>query len=215
MGFGTVIEESDVLLVVDVQNDFCPGGPLAVVEGDLVVKPVNRVARMIPHVIITQDWHPKGHLSFASSHKGKSPFDSVTMDYGEQTLWPEHCLQGSIGAGFHKELDLPMAELIIRKGFRSEIDSYSAFFENDRMTPTGLHGYLKERGLKRIFITGLATDFCVKYSALDARKLGYEVFLIREACRGIDMGGSLAIAMDEMRDAGVINISENDISAIA
>ena len=215
MGIGTVLEESDVLLVVDVQNDFCPGGALAVNEGDLVVPSVNRLGRMLPHVILTQDWHTEGHFSFASSHEGKSPFETVTAEYGEQTLWPAHCVQGSIGAEFHKGLDLPMAELIVRKGFHRDIDSYSAFYENDRRTPTGLHGYMKERKLKRIFIAGLATDFCVKYSALDGRRLGYAVFLIREACRGIDIKGSVATAMREMEGAGVAMISENDISAIA
>ena len=162
--------DDDGLLVVDVQNDFCPGGALAVPDGDAIVSPINRLAERFAHILVTQDWHPWGHLSFASSHPGKSPFETTEMPYGAQVLWPDHCVQGTQGAAFHSRLDLTRAELVIRKGFRREIDSYSAFYENDRATRTGLAGYLRERGLKRLFIVGLATDFCVTYSAEDARR---------------------------------------------
>lgn len=196
--------DDDGLLVVDVQNDFCPGGALAVPEGDAVVAPINRLAERFAHVLLTQDWHPKGHLSFASSHAGKSPFETTTMPYGAQVLWPDHCVQGTHGAAFHAGLDLPRAELVIRKGFRREIDSYSAFYENDRKTPTGLAGYLRDRGLKRLFIVGLATDFCVAYSAEDARREGFSVVVVADACRGIDLDGSLAAAMARMQGGGVV-----------
>ncbi len=192
------------LLVVDVQNDFCPGGALAVPKGDEIVPLVNRLIAAFDHIVLTQDWHPKGHSSFASSHTGKAPFSNVTMFYGEQTLWPDHCVQGTRGAEFHAGLVWTKAELIIRKGFRPAIDSYSAFYENDRKTPTGLAGYLRERGLGRIVIAGLATDYCVGYSALDAVRLGFEVTVALDACRGIDLNGSLAAAEQQMRAAGVI-----------
>jgi nicotinamidase/pyrazinamidase len=191
------------LIVIDVQNDFCPGGALAVPKGDEVVRPINRLIEAFDHVVLTQDWHPKGHSSFASSHTGGAPFSNVAMPYGEQTLWPDHCVQGTAGAEFHRELVWTKAELIIRKGFRGAIDSYSAFFENDRKTPTGLGGYLKERGLTRLAMAGLATDFCVAYSALDAARLGFEVSVAMDACRAIDLGGSLKSAEDRMRAAGV------------
>jgi nicotinamidase/pyrazinamidase len=193
----------DALLVIDVQNDFCPGGALAVPEGDAVVAPINSLARRVPHVILTQDWHPRDHRSFASAHPGRKPFETATMQYGPQTLWPDHCVQGSKGAEFHAGLDATRAELVVRKGFRPEIDSYSAFFENDRTTPTGLAGALKERGIKRLFMAGLATDFCVQYSALDARRVGFEVVVIEDACRAIDLNGSLAAALAALREAGV------------
>lgn len=191
------------LIVIDVQKDFCPGGALAVPRGDEVVRPINRLIEAFEHVVLTQDWHPKGHSSFSSSHKGGAPFSNVTMPYGEQTLWPDHCVQGTSGAEFHDDLAWTKAELILRKGFRTGIDSYSAFFENDRTTPTGLGSYLKERGLSRLAMAGLATDFCVAYSALDAARLGFEVAVVLDACRAIDLGGSLKSAEERMRAAGI------------
>lgn len=188
----TALADSDVLLVVDVQNDFCPGGKLAVPHGDEVVPHINRLASRFRHVVLTQDWHPPGHRSFASSHPGKRPFETVTVDYGQQILWPDHCVQGTTGAQFHGGLQIPHAELVLRKGFRPTIDSYSALYENDRKTPTGLAGYLRERGLRRIFIAGLAFDFCVRYSAEDARREDFAVRVIEDACRAIDVDGSLA-----------------------
>jgi nicotinamidase/pyrazinamidase len=199
---------SDLLLVIDVQNDFCPGGTLAVADGDAVVPMINRLAQRFAHVVLTQDWHPAGHSSFATSHPDAAPFQTITMDYGTQTLWPDHCVQGSAGAAFHPQLAIERAELIIRKGFRREIDSYSAFYENDRHTPTGLAGYLRERGLKRIFLVGLATDYCVHYSAVDARRLGFETVVIEAGCRAIDLAGSLASAWTSMRDAGVQRLAD-------
>ena len=196
--------DGDVLLVIDVQNDFCPGGRLAVPSGHEVVPVINRLAREFRHVVLTQDWHPEGHSSFASSHPGQPPFATIAMPYGPQTLWPDHCTWESDGARFHKDLDIPHAELIIRKGFREEIDSYSAFFENDRTTPTGLAGYLRERGLTRVFCVGLATDFCVRYSAEDARRLGFEAVLVAEGCRAIDLAGSLEAGMAALANAGVL-----------
>jgi nicotinamidase/pyrazinamidase len=193
----------DVLLIVDLQNDFCPGGSLAVPLGDEIVPAVNRLAADFPHVILTQDWHPRGHASFASSHPGKQPFETVEAPYGQQILWPDHCVQGTTGAAFHPNLEAPHAELIVRKGFRSAIDSYSAFRENDRRTPTGLTGYLRERGFERLSLCGLATDFCVFFSAIDGREAGFEVTLVANACRGIDVDGSLARAMRSMSEAGV------------
>ncbi|MDZ5449328.1 bifunctional nicotinamidase/pyrazinamidase [Labrys sp. ZIDIC5] len=193
---------NDVLLVIDVQNDFCPGGALAVPDGDSVVPDINRMAGDFAHCVLTQDWHPPGHSSFASSHPGKVPFTTVSMPYGEQTLWPDHCIQGSQGAEFHPGLVLPGAEMIIRKGYNPAIDSYSAFFENDRRTPTGLAGYLRERGIDRLFCVGLATDFCVRFSAEDARRLGFETIVVLDACRGIDLGGSVAAGIAAMKAAG-------------
>jgi nicotinamidase/pyrazinamidase len=197
------IGDNDLLLVVDVQNDFCANGALAVPDGDAVVPVINRLAKHFEHIVLTQDWHPSGHSSFATTHPGKAPFEMIAMPYGQQTLWPDHCIQGMPGAGFHPQLSVQRAELVIRKGFRTEIDSYSAFFENDRRTPTGLAGYLRERGFRRVFLVGLATDFCVYYSALDARKLGFDVVVIESACRGIDLGGSMAAAWNAMDEAGV------------
>ncbi|OCC00389.1 nicotinamidase [Labrys sp. WJW] len=193
---------NDALLVIDVQNDFCPGGALAVPDGDSVVPGINRMADDFAHCVLTQDWHPPGHSSFASSHPGKAPFTTVSMPYGEQTLWPDHCIQGSQGAEFHPGLALPGAEMIIRKGYNPAIDSYSAFFENDRRTPTGLAGYLRERGIGRLFCVGLATDFCVRFSAEDARRLGFETIVVLDACRGIDLGGSVAAGIAAMKAAG-------------
>jgi nicotinamidase-related amidase len=197
-------QEDQVLLVIDVQNDFCSGGALAVPEGDQVVLVINQLARRFAHVIMTQDWHSSDHLSFASSHPGMQPLARVELSYGSQILWPDHCVRGTRGAEFHPTLNLTRCELIIRKGYRREIDSYSAFFENDRQTPTGLAGYLRDRGLGRLFIVGLATDFCVAYSALDARRLGLEVTVIEDACRGIDLDGSLSAAWQQMEAAGVV-----------
>ena len=195
--------ERDILLVVDVQNDFCPGGALAVPRGDEVVPVINRLGERFVHAALTQDWHPRGHSSFASSHPGRHPFETIEVAYGLQTLWPDHCVQDTAGAAFHPDLHLPRAELVLRKGFRSAIDSYSAFFENDRRTPTGLAGYLRERDIERVFLVGLATDFCVRYSATDARRLGFAAVLIEDACRAIDLDGSLADALAAMRAAGV------------
>ncbi len=190
------------LLVIDVQNDFCPGGALAVPGGDEIIEAVNTMMDGFDSVILTQDWHPVGHSSFATSHLGKNPFDMIEMPYGQQVLWPNHCVQGTEGAAFHPGLRTD-ADLILRKGFRPEIDSYSAFFENDRTTPTGLEGYLRTRGIEQLTLVGLATDFCVHYSAVDAASLGFDVTVNINACRAIDMEGSLANATQAMENAGV------------
>jgi nicotinamidase/pyrazinamidase len=195
--------EREVLIVTDPQLDFCPGGALAVPKGDEIVPAVNRLARRFAHVILTQDWHPAGHLSFASAHPGRKPFETIEVAYGAQTLWPDHCVQGTPGAAFHPALELPRVELIIRKGYHAAIDSYSAFRENDRTTPTGLAGYLRERGIERVTLCGLASDFCVFYSAIDARAAGFATAVALGASRGIDLDGSLAVALWTMREAGV------------
>ena len=200
----------DLLLIIDVQNDFCPGGVLAVADGDAVVPVVNRLIGRFDHVVLTQDWHPSGHSSFATSHAGSAPFETIAMPYGAQTLWPDHCVQETAGAAFHPRLATGKAELVIRKGFRPSIDSYSAFYENDRITPTGLAGYLRERGLKRIFMAGLATDYCVNYSAQDARRLGFDTVVVKSGCRAIDLAGSLAAALTAMQAAGVQAIDDLD-----
>jgi nicotinamidase/pyrazinamidase len=199
------------LIVVDVQNDFCPGGALAVPKGDEVVPVINRLAARFANAVFTQDWHPRGHTSFASSHPGKKPFETVELPYGEQVLWPDHCVSGTRGAAFHEGLELAKAQLVIRKGFHRDIDSYSAFVEADRKTSTGLAGYLKERGFESLFVCGLATDFCVAWTALDARAAGFEVSVVEDACRAIDLEGSLKRAWAEMTAAGVkrINSSSN------
>jgi nicotinamidase/pyrazinamidase len=197
------ITDTDVLLVVDVQNDFCPGGSLAVPGGDEVVPIINALAGRFRHVVLTQDWHPPGHRSFASANPGRQPFETVAFPYGPQVLWPDHCVQGTAGAEFHARLAVRHAELIIRKGYRSEIDSYSAFYENDHATPTGLAGYLRERGLTRVFLAGLALDFCVRYSAEDAHRCGFRAVVIEDACRGIDLDGSVAAARRSFVDLGV------------
>jgi nicotinamidase/pyrazinamidase len=197
------VREREVLIVVDIQRDFCPGGALAVPEGDAIIPAVNALARRFAHVVLTQDWHPRGHASFASTYPGKAPFETIELDYGPQTLWPDHCVQGSEGAGFHPDLDIPRVELIIRKGYHPGIDSYSAFRENDRKTPTGLAGYLRERGFERVTICGLATDYCVFYSAIDARAAGFDTTVVLEASRGIDLDGSFGRALAAMREAGV------------
>jgi nicotinamidase/pyrazinamidase len=195
--------ERGVLIVTDPQVDFCPGGALAVPRGDEIIPAINQLARRFAHVILTQDWHPPGHASFASAHPDRAPFDTIALDYGAQTLWPDHCVQGTAGATFHPALDIPHAELIVRKGYHAGIDSYSAFRENDRKTPTGLAGYLRERGFERVTICGLATDFCVFFSAIDAHEAGFATAVALDASRGIDLDGSLTRALAAMRDAGV------------
>lgn len=197
------MDAADALLVIDVQNDFCPGGALAVADGDAVVPIVNALGARFEHVLLTQDWHPADHASFASQHPGRQPFETLDTPHGAQTLWPDHCVQGTPGAAFHGGLAVGRAELVLRKGFRRAIDSYSAFQENDRSTPTGLAGYLRERSIARLFLVGLATDYCVAYSALDAIAAGFHAVVIEDACRAIDLGGSLAAAMAQMRAAGV------------
>ncbi|MFZ4759854.1 MAG: bifunctional nicotinamidase/pyrazinamidase [Burkholderiaceae bacterium] len=193
----------ELLLVIDVQNDFCPGGALAVPEGDAVLPAVMALVARFEHVALTQDWHPADHASFASRHPGRAPYESIMLGDGPQTLWPDHCVQGTHGAEFHAGLDTRRAEWVVRKGFRRAVDSYSAFYENDRRTPTGLAGALRERGIDHVVMCGLATDFCVAYSALDARRLGFAVTVELAACRAIDLGGSLSSAIDAMRAAGV------------
>ena len=200
------ITAQDVLVVIDVQNDFCPGGALAVTDGDAVIDPIHRIAPCFEHIVLTQDWHPAGHSSFASSYAGKQPFEQVGLSYGAQTLWPDHCIQGSKGAELHPALGLPQAELILRKGYRPQIDSYSAFFENDRQTPTGLAGYLRERSLSRVFLAGLAYDFCVGSSALDARRLGWPAIVLRDACRAINLNESIEKIEAEFSRGGVMLI---------
>jgi nicotinamidase/pyrazinamidase len=204
--------DTDMLVAIDVQNDFCPGGALAVADGDAVVPAINALSPRFEHFAATQDWHTPGHHSFAGSHDGRQPFETITLGYGAQTLWPDHCVQGTLGAEIHPYLDLSGAEIIIRKGFRKEIDSYSAFFENDKTTPTGFAGYLRDRGLKRIFFAGLATDYCVAYSALDAKAAGFESYVVIDACRAIDLGGSLEFMKKTMAEAGVKTIQSSDFT---
>lgn len=199
--------QDDVFIVVDVQYDFLPGGALAVKDGDQVIQPINALARRFAHVVFTQDWHTPGHISFASAHAGKKPFETTKLDYGEQVLWPDHCVQGTRGAMISDEVKIPHAELVIRKGYNKAIDSYSAFKEADRKTRTGLEGYLKERGFKRVFVAGLATDFCVAWTALDARAAGFDTFVIEDASRGINTMGSLDAAWRNMASAGVQRIT--------
>ena len=206
------IDANDVLIVTDVQNDFCPGGALAVPRGDEVIAPILCIAPRFRHIVLTQDWHPAHHTSFAASHPGKKPYESIELAYGAQTLWPRHCVQGSPGAEFHPALHLPQAELILRKGFRQQVDSYSAFFENDRTTPTGLAGYLHERGLPRVFLAGLAYDYCVGYSAIDARRLGFPAVVLRDACRAIDLEGSVAVMEAQFAEAGVAVINTAELT---
>lgn len=208
-----VTGESDVLLVVDIQHDFCPEGALAVPRGDEVVPVVNRLARQFRHVVLTQDWHPVDHQSFASHHPGRKPFDVIEVAYGPQILWPDHCVQGTPGAEFRTDLDIPHAQLVIRKGFRREVDSYSAFLENDHQTPTGLAGYLRERGLGRVFIAGLAFDFCVRYSAEDAQSHGFEAIAVDDACRGIDVDGSVDETRRQFAERGIAVIDSGQVFA--
>jgi nicotinamidase/pyrazinamidase len=207
------LKADSALLVIDVQNSFTPGGSLAVDKGDEIIPLVNRLARRFDNVVLTQDWHPAGHISFASSHRGKTPFEVIDLPYGRQVLWPDHCVQGSDGAALHRDLDVPHAQLIIRKGFNRHVDSYSAFLEADRVSKTGLDGYLASRGIQAVYIAGLATDFCVAWTALDARKFGLEAIVIEDACRAIDTSGSLAAAWQDMEAAGVKRIQSGKLAA--
>lgn len=205
------IHPSDTLLVIDVQIDFCPGGRLAIPDGDAVVPLINRLIPQFEHVILTQDWHPAKHRSFASMHPGKQPYDTTEAPYGLQTLWPDHCVQGTPGAAFHPDLDTTTAELILRKGFHAEIDSYSAFLENDHVTATGLAGYLRERNLNRIYLAGLAYDFCVRFSAVDGKRLGFETIVIEDACRSVNLSGSVESAE---ADFAALNVREIESSKL-
>jgi nicotinamidase/pyrazinamidase len=203
----------EVLLVIDVQNDFMPGGALAVAHGDEVVPVINRLARGFSHVVLTQDWHPASHISFAANHAGRNAFEMLTLPYGEQVLWPVHCVQNTQGAALHADLDIPHARAVIRKGHHADVDSYSAFLEADRKTPTGLAGYLRETGVKRVWCCGLATDYCVGWSALDARAAGFEVALIEDASRAIDLNGSLDAAWRDLLAAGVKRVQAAELEA--
>ena len=203
--------DTDCLLVIDVQNDFCPEGALGVPQGNEVIPVINRLGGLFAHRVLTQDWHPGDHQSFASNHPGQNPFSTITLGYGLQVLWPDHCVQGTSGAAFHDSLETDGSELLLRKGFRASIDSYSALFENDHSTPTGLEGYLRTRGFERLFLTGLATDFCVGFSALDARRSGFDVYLVDDACRGIDLDGSLKKMCRQMDAAGVQTVNSADL----
>lgn len=205
-------DDGSALLVIDVQNCFLPGGSLAVKDGEQVVPVINKIAKSFANVVMTQDWHTPGHVSFASTHSGKKPFETIDLAYGKQVLWPDHCVQGTDGAGLSKELAIPQAELIIRKGFHKDVDSYSAFTEADGKTTTGLAAYLRARNVERVFVAGLATDFCVAWTALDARKAGFETYVVEDACRGIDTQGSLAKAWADMDKAGVKRIQSSDIA---
>ena len=207
------IATNDVLIVIDIQNDFCPGGALAVADGDAVIDPIHNLAVKFDHIVLTQDWHTPEHSSFASAHAGRKPFEQIEMSYGVQTLWPDHCVQGTRGAELHAELGLTRAELVLRKGFRAEIDSYSAFFENDKTTATGLAGYLRERGLTRVFLAGLAYDYCVGFSALDARRVGLEAVAVRDACRAIGLDGSVERMEGEFAKAGVTLVAVDEVDA--
>jgi nicotinamidase/pyrazinamidase len=204
---------TDCLIVVDVQNDFCPGGALEVKDGDEIVPLVNQLARKFENVVLTQDWHTPGHISFASSHAGKKPFETKRLRYGEQVMWPDHCVQGTRGAALHESLDIPHAQLVIRKGFHPKVDSYSGFLEADRKTKTGLEGYLRSRGVKRVYCVGLATDFCVAWTALDARRFRFDAVVIEDACRAIDNAGSLAQANQAMTKAGVKRVNSASLLA--
>jgi nicotinamidase/pyrazinamidase len=208
------LTSNSVLIVTDVQNDFCPGGALAVAGGDEVIGMIHRIAPLFPHLVLTQDWHSPHHQSFASAHPGRRVFETIEVSYGAQTLWPDHCVEGTRGAEFHPDLRLPQAELILRKGFRPEVDSYSAFFENDRRTATGLGGYLEERELTRVFLCGLAYDYCVGYTALDARRLGLEAVVIKDACRAIDLEGSVAEMEAKFGDAEVRIVSSSELERV-
>jgi nicotinamidase/pyrazinamidase len=210
------LRDTDALLVIDLQNDFCPavdgiGGALAVAEGDTIIPRINALAARFPHVILTQDWHPAGHISFSSTHPNTRPYERIQVPYGPQTLWPDHCLQHSPGAGFHPAVEVPQAELILRKGFRRDIDSYSAFLENDHKTPTGLAGYLRERNIARLFLCGLAYDFCVRYSALDGKALCFETFVIEDAAKPVNLPGSVADTNAALAAAGVPRIQSEDL----
>ncbi len=204
--------ERAALIVVDVQNCFVPGGTLAVAKGDEVVPVINRIAPAFENVVVTQDWHTSGHISFASAHAGKKPFETTKLGYGQQVLWPDHCVRGTDDAALHKDLKIPQAQVILRKGFHQNVDSYSAFEEADRKTSTGLAGYLQQRGIKTVFVSGLATDFCVAWTALDAKRLGFEAYVVEDACRGIDLNGSVAAAWKKMKAKGVKRIQSDDIA---
>ncbi len=204
-------DAASVLIVVDVQNCFIAGGTLAVPHGEDVVPVINKIAAAFANVVMTQDWHPPAHVSFASSHPGHRPFETIEVGYGKQTLWPDHCVQGTQDAALDRDLEIPQAELIVRKGFDRDVDSYSAFREADRATPTGLQGYLRERGIRRVFVSGLATDFCVAWTALDSREAGFDTYVIEDACRGIDLEGSVKAAWKEMTRRGVRRIQSADI----
>jgi nicotinamidase/pyrazinamidase len=207
------ITSTDVLIVIDVQNDFCPGGALPVDYGHEVIAVIHKISPSFEHIVLTQDWHPPGHISFASTHPGRKPFDSTNIQGRLDTLWPDHCVQGTFGAELHRDLNPNKAELILRKGYRPELDSYSAFFENDHATPTGLAGYLRERGLDRVFLTGLAYDYCVGFSALDARQMGFSVVVIQNACRAIDHDDSVTTMEEQFDRSGILLISSEDISS--
>ena len=207
---------TDALLIIDIQNDFCPahdgvGGALAITGGDQIIPAVNRLARAFHHVVLTQDWHPAGHISFASAHPGTEPYQTIQVAYGEQTLWPDHCVQGMPGAEFHPALDVPHAELIVRKGCRKEIDAYSAFLENDHITPTGLAGYLRDHGIRRLFLCGLAYDYCVRYSAIDGIAHDFQSFVIEDACRAVGLPGSVRATDQAFEEAGVQRIKAADV----
>jgi nicotinamidase/pyrazinamidase len=212
MTAGFTITASDVLLVVDVQNDFCPGGRLPVPCGDEVVAPINALARHFSNIVLTQDWHPPRHNSFASSHFGRHPYETIEASYGPQTLWPDHCIQGTPGAELHSDLDIPHAALVLRKGFRKEIDSYSAFFENDRNTPTGLAGYLRERGFSHVFLAGLTLEYCVLFSAEDAKRLGFAVSIFEDACGPLGIAGSLGAARRRIAEQEIAMLQAGEIS---
>lgn len=206
-----LLNSTDALLVIDLQNDFCPGGALAVAGADEIVPIVNSLASRFNHVVLTQDWHPLEHISFASTHRGAQLYSTINVSYGSQALWPEHCVQGTRGADFHPALSVPHAELILRKGFRAGIDSYSAFLENDHVTPTGLAGYLRERGLKRLFLCGLAYDFCVRHSAIDGTALDFECLVVEDATRAVGLPGTVEAADQALAEAGVQRIRSNDV----
>ena len=207
MSIKPAICDQDVLLVVDIQNDFCPAGRLAVPRGDEVVPVINLLASRFQHVVLTQDWHPAGHLSFASAHPGRNPYETIEVSYGPQILWPDHCVQGTPGAEFHPDLRIAHAELVLSKGYHHNIDSYSAFYENDRKTHTGLAGYLRERGFTRVFLAGLAFDFCVRYSSEDAKREGFDVVVVEDACRGIDVAGSMRATRELFDGIGIRCVS--------
>jgi nicotinamidase/pyrazinamidase len=206
------LQPTDALLVIDLQNDFCPGGALAVSKGDTIIPAINALAQRFSHVLLTQDWHPSQHISFATTHPGTQPYQQIEVPYGPQTLWPNHCLQHSQGAAFHPALDIPHAELILRKGFRRDIDSYSAFLENDHTTPTGLAGYLRERNLQRLFLCGLAYDFCVRYSALDGKTLGFETIVLEDATRSVNLPGSVEATHRALDAAGIPRIHSSVVA---
>jgi nicotinamidase/pyrazinamidase len=205
-------DERSVLIVVDVQNCFLSGGSLAVKDGEQVIPVINRIARAFTNVVMTQDWHTPNHISFASAHPGAKPFETIKLPYGDQVLWPDHCVQGTSSADISKDISIPQAAVIVRKGYHKDMDSYSAFFEADRKTPTGLGGYLNQRGIGKAFVTGLATDFCVAWTAIDARSVGLETYVVEDACRGIDTGGSLAAAWTAMEKVGVKRIMSEDLA---